>query len=91
MKNKKQPTLPTIHLNGTSQSMLVKGYKDVSKALKDTHNKISWIDMHERDYYVRPGAWEQAKNEYYDAIKKLNDVKAYFDNMLIGIAAGGHK
>lgn len=84
-------TLPSIHMNGTSQRMLLDGYKDISKAFRQMEKAIQGVEFNARDYYVRDGAWEQAKAEFHDATRKIREAKEYFDAVMFGIAGGGHK
>ena len=84
-------TLPSIHLNGTGKDMLLRGYKDAVKALREAQDAVGTIEFNARDYYVRDGAWEHARKEFNDAIIKLSEVFDYFVEVRNGISAGGHK
>ena len=71
-------TLPTIHLNGTSASMLLEGYTEAMLAISAAERAIQNIEFNARDYYPSgPEAWTKAVNERRDQLQKLKDVSAY--------------
>lgn len=76
----KTPTLPTIHLNGTSDLMLLEHYLRARTALLDAREAIASIEFHSRDYYPQgPGAWVAASQERREIFDKINEVDRYLD------------
>lgn len=77
-------TLPTIHLNGTSRTMLTKGYQAAYAAVQDAIRAFHEIEFNARDYYVQPvGAWPQARTERDCAAAHLRQVRDYLEAHLI--------
>lgn len=70
------PTLPTIHLNGTSARTLMDGYMPAWDKLNEFIEAWERIEFNSRDYYVIDGAWDKAVEErksHNIAIKHLKD------------------
>ena len=45
--------LPTVHLNGTSRDMLLKGEMKVHDAIQKVFDALGECEFHGRDYYVQ--------------------------------------
>ena len=45
--------LPTVHLNGTSRDMLLRGEMKVYDALDKVSDALQECEFHSRDYYVQ--------------------------------------
>jgi hypothetical protein len=45
--------LPTVHLNGTSKSMLLEDNVKILSAIADLKEAINTCEFHGRDYYVQ--------------------------------------
>jgi hypothetical protein len=83
----KTPTLPTIHLNGTSDVMLLEHYIRARSALIDARDAIASIEFHARDYYPQgSGAWLIAMRERKEVFDKINEVDRYLDAHIEHIA-----
>lgn len=79
-----KPTLPTVHLNGTSRQTLADGYFSAYQRLNEAIAAFNAIEFNARDYYVKgPGAWHQASAERRVIGLKLNDVHEYLTAHLI--------
>ena len=72
------PTLPTIHLNGTSADTLYAEYRAVRKAIAAAADALAAATCNGRDFYPQdPGAWQQARSEREQAFKMLQQVSDY--------------
>jgi len=73
-----EPTLPTIHLNGTGADSLEREYRKVRLALMDAHGALQSATCNARDFYPQdPGAWERARAERQEAYRLLQLVTDY--------------
>jgi hypothetical protein len=68
-------TLPVIHLNGTSASMLAREYSEAGVAVLNAIETLSKVEFHSRDYYVAPGTWEKARAEQQERFRQLHQIK----------------
>lgn len=76
--------LPTVHLNGTSRSMLAEGYQYAYRKVADAIESLYGIEFNARDYYVKePGAWETARRQRAEAFAHLHAVHAYLEAHLL--------
>jgi hypothetical protein len=74
METETKPTLPTIHLNGTSPKDLLDGYRNAMDAVGAAQAALCKIEFNARDYYVVPGSWEAARAEMkvrFEALEKI--------------------
>ncbi|AZB50542.1 hypothetical protein [Synechococcus phage S-H1] len=75
------PTLPTIHLNGTSADNLYREYRAVRKAIAAAADALQAATCNQRDFYPQePGAWEQARAERAEAFRLLQQVSDYAEH-----------
>lgn len=67
---------PTVHLNGTSAGDLLESYMHASSKLRDALDALVRCGPNARDYYVKkePGAFEIAREEHQDRVKRLTSV-----------------
>jgi len=69
-------TKPTVHLNGTSRSDLLKGYADAFHAISEALEVVAQARPNARDYYVQgDNAYRQAAAEHAAREAKLRDVR----------------
>lgn len=69
---------PTIHMNGSNAESLKNEYMAAYRAASDLIHAFHRIDLHARDYYVKPepDAFEQARNESsarYMAVRRIRE------------------
>ena len=76
--------LPTVHLNGTSRDMLLRGEMKVHDALNKVSEALQECEFHSRDYYVQDiddtvigGAYGLALKERQKHTNNLIDFKQY--------------
>ena len=78
--------LPTVHLNGTSRDMLLRGEMKVHDALNKLSEALGECEFHGRDYYVQDPmsqkveddtAFQQARKERMKHIENLRAFKQY--------------
>jgi hypothetical protein len=73
-----QPTLPTIHLNGTGANTLYREYEQVSKAIDAATKSLAAATCNQRDFYSQSdAAWQQALAERKEALRLLMIVQDY--------------
>jgi hypothetical protein len=73
-----EPTLPTIHLNGTGAATLEAEYQAARLAVAAAADKLAAATLNLRDFYPQePGNWEKAKAERAEMLKALESVEAY--------------
>jgi hypothetical protein len=78
------PTLPTIHLNGTSRKMLADGYFEAWNRLNEAITAFNAIEFNCRDYYVQSGdAWTRATADRTEAAKHLHAASKYLEAHLL--------
>lgn len=71
-------TFPTVHMNGTSRSMLQEGYREARLKVREAVAAFEAIEFNARDYYVQgPEAWTKARDERTEQFKKLKSVEEY--------------
>ena len=77
---------PLIHLNGTGFNTLESEYRHAVISIDSALKAANDATMHKRDYYpLGDQAWEEARAEFLQNIKRLQDVRDYFQVMLIRI------
>lgn len=65
-------TLPTVHLNGSGQSSLLRQYNETYLAVYAAVVSLRKLDIHDRDYYPQgPDAGPKARAENQARIDKL--------------------
>ncbi len=78
------PTLPIIHLNGTSRQMLSDGYLNAHRKLLEAINAFSEIEFNPRDYYVDgPDRWPRAREQRRAMRGDLIRVRDYLEAHLM--------
>jgi len=70
-------TLPTIHLNGTSPSTLLRDYADAGFAINAAVERLLKVEFHSRDYYPVPGSWDRACDERRKILQGLREAQRY--------------
>tara|TARA_Y100000296_G_C5018116_1_gene178446 strand:- start:141 stop:473 length:333 start_codon:yes stop_codon:yes gene_type:complete len=75
--------LPTIHWNGTSRDMLLRGEMKVHDALNKVSEALEECEFHSRDYYLQDEvqssykSYNKAKEERMKHIENLRAFKQY--------------
>ncbi len=78
--------VPTIHLNGTGKEMLVRGYEEAHRAIREAQKALSNVEFNPRDYYVQgPGAWTEAVMEMDARLIALGKVEKEIEDILIAL------
>lgn len=79
-------TLPTIHLNGTGGSTLLKEYTEAWQALRAARDVLLSATCNARDFYPQGDhAYQDARFERSEAIAKLDDVIEYVESWVAHI------
>jgi hypothetical protein len=72
------PTLPTIHLNGTGAQNLKHEYRAARRAIGAAVDALAAATCNARDFYPQePGAWQRARAERAEAFRLLQLVSNY--------------
>jgi hypothetical protein len=80
------PTLPTIHLNGTSGEALVKQFADNCTAVREALLTVCRNGPHMRDYYVAGSeAYRRADEEHRARVAVLEAMAAEFEAMALAL------
>ena len=75
------PTLPTIHLNGTGADNLKREYRAARKAIGAAVDALAAATCNARDFYPQePGAWQRARDERAEAFRLLQVVSDYAEH-----------
>jgi len=83
-------TLPTIHMNGTSEEALLGQLTDVSGHLRAALDAMSQATPNGRDYYPQgPSALAAAMTAHLDRRDRMNALKNEIDALALAIAEGG--
>jgi hypothetical protein len=69
------PTLPIIHMNGTSAKDLRDGYLLAMEAVEAARDALRKIEFNARDYYPVDGLWDKARAEMVHRHEALRDMK----------------
>jgi len=69
------PTLPFIHLNGTSREALVDGYAKAYCAVDAAINVLFETSPNGRDYYPVEGSYQKARAEHDVRVRALVKVR----------------
>ena len=73
-------TLPTLHLNGTTATDLLEGYRRAMDAVQDAQDTVRATAPNGRDYYPQgPDAINAAQEEHASRLAALHRV---FDELL---------
>lgn len=79
-------TLPSIHLNGTSRSMLSEGYGNAYRKLIEFRDAFNSIEHNARDYYVQGSdAWHKAVHQRDVQRQRIADLMTYLEAHLLHI------
>ena len=73
-----KPTMPTIHMNGTSVDDLLNDNVEARGAIEDAIARIQKMEFNGRDYYPVEGSFTKAVAERMEIMKKLRDASDYF-------------
>ena len=87
-------TLPTIHLNGTTQGELMEQQLQAMTAVRAAINALMHAAPHMRDYPKPPRSqlhYEQAIAEYQSRLERLTAVLNECSDLAQAIDDGGHK
>lgn len=80
-------TLPTIHLNGTSRSVLMKDYRTALDAVNNAVNATQETGPNGRDYYPVDGSMQKALAENRARVDRLVAVRDELMEIIQGIRA----
>jgi len=85
------PTIPTVHLNGTSKTELLAQYRAMYDAVRSAIHVMVENGPHGRDYYPQGnGAANKAINEHrfrVDALRRVqNEIEAIYSAVYDGDA-----
>lgn len=69
-------TAPVLHLNGSSKAALREDLESAHAAVTAALEALSITAPNARDYYLRPGTWEQATREHVSRLDRLQTVRA---------------
>ena len=84
------PTLPTIHLNGTGAQNLEEEYRAVRRAVSAASDALQAATCNARDFYPQePGAWQRARDERAEAFRLLQLVSNYAERWELHAAEHG--
>lgn len=72
------PTMPTIHMNGTSVDDLLNDNIEARRAIEDALDRIQKMEFNGRDYYPVPGSFEKARDERMVHLTALRAASDYF-------------
>lgn len=83
-------TLPTVHLNGTSQAELESQLADAISAITEAGRALDLASPNARDYYPQgTEAWQAALVEHADRGRRLRSVANELVAILEGVMEGG--
>jgi hypothetical protein len=72
--------MPTVHLNGTSHSMLTEGYEEAHYTLGLFTKSFGSIEFNARDYYPQsPEAWPAAVDARIEINQKIKEIAQYLE------------
>lgn len=78
--------IPTVHINGTGKEMLVRGYEEAHRALREAGRALRKIEFNPRDYYVQgPDAWREAVKEMAERCTAIGKVEKDIEDILIAL------
>lgn len=66
--------LPIVHLNGTSREQLIEQQMEVVHALKAALAKLKEAAPNMRDYYPKPGLWDEAVKQHDHRVKAVHEL-----------------
>ena len=58
------PILPIVHLNGTSRAALIDQRVEAGRAVREALDKLHEMAPNGRDYFLKPGLFEQARAQH---------------------------
>jgi len=78
--------IPTVHLNGTSRSELLRQFRDAYAALITATDKLAQASPNARDYYPQgDDAYGKARDEHIARMRKLKEVTADLEEIAAAI------
>lgn len=80
---------PTIHMNGTNGSDLLKETLDAIEALRVARAKVAAITIHGRDYYVQAGnhtSLDAAREQRYQMLANIHTTITQLEERAIAIS-----
>jgi hypothetical protein len=72
------PTMPVIHMNGTSPDTLLEDNCNIARAINAAMDAIQKAEFNGRDYYTVPGSFEKALAERKVHLTALKAAEQYF-------------
>lgn len=94
----KELAIPSVHLNGTSQEVLLEQYKSALVAITNAQEFLNQAAPHARDYYVQSRKGNPFYNAYYKArdqhlarLNALNIIYKELEVIAIAVQDGGYK
>lgn len=79
---------PIVHVNGSGEHNLIRGYSHASLALLDAKKAIRQTAPHMRDYYVLPDGDERfhrAEDAHFARLKKLDELVEEFEALAAAV------
>ena len=84
---KTEPSAPTVHMNGTSWKELYEQYEKASSAIRDAMAAMQSAAPNGRDYYVHgQKAINTAQDEHWDRLKRMREIRAEIEYILMKIS-----
>jgi hypothetical protein len=69
--------LPTVHLNGTSKTMLQETFTNAAQALEAARSAVASTELHPRDFPL--GGWEQARQEKTKQLQNIDEAAKWVE------------
>jgi hypothetical protein len=86
------PTLPTIHLNGTGADSLKKEYRAARRAIGAAVDALAAATCNARDFYPQgPGGYQRAREDRDEAFRLLRLVSDYAERWEMHAADHGRQ
>ena len=78
-----KPTMPTVHMNGTSVDDLLNDNREAREKIEEALDRISRMEFNGRDYYPVQGSFEKARAEREVHVANLRAASEYFMEIAI--------
>lgn len=80
---------PKVHLNGTAKQDLLDAIEEAYLAIDAAVDAMKKTAPNGRDYYMyHEGAFEEARQQYWSQMSRLQSVKDEFEVIVRGIESG---